>query len=68
MAGMKEDKCLAKEWQNKRSFKETLEAVCGHPVSEQEADDALYTLTEFFKLLGKIEQEQQAQKREEHHD
>ena len=49
----------AQEWQNKPSFREVLEAVCGHPVSEQEADDALYTLTEFFKLLGEIEQEQQ---------
>ena len=58
----------AQEWQNKHSFREVLAEVYGHPVSDQEAADALFTLTEFFKLLDVMDREQQAQKQGGHHD
>lgn len=50
----------AQERQNKLSFRELLEEVYGDPVSEQEAADAQFALTEFFKLLGAMDREQQA--------
>ena len=58
----------AQERQNKDPFKQILAAVYGHPVSDQEAADALFTLTEFFKLLDVMDREQQAQEQGGHHD
>jgi len=58
----------AQERQNKPSFREVLEEVYGHPVSEQEAADALFTLTEFFKLLDVMDREQHPQEQEVNHD
>lgn len=57
----------AQEWQNKPSFREVLAAVYGHPVSDQEAADALFTLTEFFKLLDVMDREQNSSKQEADH-
>lgn len=57
----------AQERQNKPSFREVLEEVHGHPVSEQEAADALFTLTEFFKLLDVMDREQNPQEQESEH-
>lgn len=68
MAGMIDNYQPAQEWQNKHSFREVLAEVYGHPVSDQEAADALFTLTEFYKLLDVMDREQHAQKQGGHHD
>lgn len=65
MAGMTTNNCHAQEWQNKPSFSEVLEEVYGNPIPEQEAADARFALTEFFKLLDAMDVEQQAQKQGE---
>lgn len=67
MAGMTTENCHAQEWQNKPSFREVLEDVNGHPVSEQEAADAQFTLTEFFRLLDVMDREQNPQEQEADH-
>ena len=67
MAGMTTENCHAQEWQNKPSFREVLAEVYGHPVSDQEAADALFTLTEFFKLLDVMDREQNSLKQEADH-
>jgi len=65
---MSNRKETAQERQNKTSFREVLAEVYGHPVSDQEAADALFTLTEFFKLLGVMDREQNSQEQEVNHD
>ena len=65
--GMSIEHNHAQEWQNKPSFREVLAAVYGHPVSDQEAADALFTLTEFFKLLDVMDREQNSLKQEADH-
>lgn len=65
--GMPNKKDNAQERQNKHSFREVLAAVYGHPVSDQEAADALFTLTEFFKLLDVMDKEQNSLKQEADH-
>ena len=67
MAGMITNQQPANEWQNKHSFREVLADVYGHPVSDQEAADALFTLTEFFKLLDVMDREQNSSKQEADH-
>ena len=57
---MTELNCHAQERQNKPSFREVLEEVYGCSISAQEAEDAQFALTEFFKLLDVIDRERQA--------
>ena len=64
---MKQNMNHAQERQNKHSFREVLAEVYGHPVSDQEAADALFTLTEFFKLLDVMDREQNSLKQEADH-
>jgi len=59
---MKDKNKQAQHEQNKRSFKEVLEEIYGCPVSEQEAFDALFNLTELMMLLDQIDREQQRRK------
>jgi len=65
---MSNRKETAQERQNKPSFREELAEVYGHPVSDQESADALFTLTEFFKLLDVMDREQNSQEQEVNHD
>ena len=41
--------------QKEHSFKESLEELCGHKVSEQEAFNALYDLSELLRVLDEID-------------
>ena len=59
---MKNKRKQAQHELNKRSFKEVLEEVYGCPVSEQEAFDALFNLTELMMLLDQMDREQQRRK------
>lgn len=68
LMGMIQNVKRAQGGHQKPSFKETLEAVYGYPITEQEAADALFSLTEFFKLLGNLDQEAHYQKLEDCHD
>jgi len=40
---------------NEKTFKESLEELYGHSVSEQEAFDAQYDLSELLKVLDEID-------------
>ncbi len=58
----------APDEQNKPSYREVLEEVFGQTFTEQEAQDALFTQTEFIRLLAQIEQEQIDQEQGEKYD
>lgn len=68
MAGMTKHNRRAQKWQNKPSFREVLTEVYGDSVSAQEAADAQFALTEFFKLLDVMDREQRAQEQGGCHD